>query len=83
MPNSTEQHQTTDDEARMTFGAFLEMIFIVITSNQGVKLYVPSEESLQIPLKYIDVVRQTNTTLDIMLESRTDDYWNVDGDREL
>ena len=48
----------------MTFGAFLEMIFIVITSNQGVTLYVPREESLLIPLKYIDVVRRTNTTLE-------------------
>ena len=35
------------------------------------------------PLKYIDVVRRTNTTLDVLLESRTDDDWNVDGDRML
>ena len=30
-----------------------------------------------------DVVRRTNTTLDVLLDSRIDEYWNVDGDREL
>ena len=44
---------------------------------------MPKEFSFPIPLKYIDVVRRTNTTLDVLLESRTDDYWNVDGDRML
>ena len=34
-------------------------------------------------LKHIDVTRTTNTTLDVLLEYRIDDYWNVDGDREL
>ena len=29
--------------------------------------------------KYIDVVRRTNATLDVLLESRIDDYWNIDG----
>ena len=33
------------------------------------KLYVP----FQIPLKHIDIVRRTNTALDILLESRIDD----------
>ena len=32
---------------------------------------------------FVDVVRRTNTTLDVLLVSRIDDYWNVDGDREL
>ena len=31
----------------------------------------------------IIVVMRTNTTLDVLLESRFDDYWNVDGDRSL
>ena len=48
-----------------------------------VKLYVPKEESFPIPLEYIDVTRATNTTLDLLLDSRMDDNWNVDGDREL
>ena len=46
------------------------------------KLYVPTEESVPIPLKYIDVARTTHTTLDVM-EKSIDDYCNVHGDREL
>ena len=33
-----------------------------------VKLYVPREESFPIPLKYIDVSRNTHTSLDVWLE---------------
>ena len=33
-------------------------------------------------LKHIDFVRRTNTTLDVLLESRVDDCWNVHGGRE-
>ena len=47
------------------------------------KLYVPTEESFLIPLKCIDVTRTTDTTLDVMSEKHIEDYWNVDGDREL
>ena len=49
----------------------------------GVKLYSPREESFLIPLKYIDISRTTHTHLDVMQESRIDDYWNVDGSRDL
>ena len=45
-----------------------------------VKLHVP-KEGFPIPLQYFDVVRRTNTTLDVLLESRVDDYLNVDGDQ--
>ena len=48
-----------------------------------VKLYSPREESLPIPLKYIDVTRTTHTNLDVKLEKRIDDYWNFDGLRDL
>ena len=48
-----------------------------------VKLYSPSEESFTIPLKYIDVTRVTHTALDVMQESRYDDYWNIDRSRYL
>ena len=48
-----------------------------------VKLYSPREESFPIPLKYIDVSRTTQTKLDVMRESRIDDYWNIDGSRDL
>ena len=48
-----------------------------------VKVYQPREESFSIPLKFVDVTRTTNASLDVMLEKHIDDYWNVDGDREL
>ena len=44
---------------------------------------MPKEESFPMPLKYIDVTRDTHTALDVMLEKRKDDYWTADGDGEL
>ena len=35
------------------------------------------------PLKYIDVTRTTHTNLDVKQEKRIDDYWNIDGSRNL
>ena len=49
----------------------------------SVKLNSPREESFPIPLKYIDVFRTTHTNLDVMQEKRIDDYWNIDGSRDL
>ena len=48
-----------------------------------VNLYSPREESFFIPLKYIDVTRTTHTNLDVKQEKRIDDYWNIDGSRDL
>ena len=48
-----------------------------------VKLYSPREESFLIPLKYIDASRTTHTNLDVKQEQRIDDYWNIDGSRDL
>ena len=48
-----------------------------------VKLYSPRKESFPIPLKYIDVSRTTHTNLDVKQERRIDDYWNIDGSRDL
>ena len=48
-----------------------------------VKLYLPREESFPFPLKYKDVSRTTHTNLDVEQEKRTDDYWNIDGSRDL
>ena len=48
-----------------------------------VKLYSPREESFPIPLKYIDVSRTAFTNLDVKQEKRIDDYWNIDGSRDL
>ena len=43
-----------------------------------VKLFSP-----RILLKYTDVSRTTHTNLDVMQERRVDDYWNIDGSRDL
>ena len=48
-----------------------------------VKLCSPREESFPFPLKYIDVTRTTHTNLDVKQERRIDDYWNMDGSRDL
>ena len=45
-----------------------------------VQLHVPKEETRPIPLKYVDVTRTMHTNLDVLQESRIDDYWNVDVD---
>ena len=34
-------------------------------------------------MKYIDVSRTTHTNLDVKQERRIDDYWNIDGSRDL
>ena len=34
-------------------------------------------------LRYIDVTRATSATLDVMVERRIDDYWNIEGKRDL
>ena len=48
-----------------------------------VKLYSPREESFPIPLKYFHVSRTTRTNLYVVQERRIDDYWNIDGSRDL
>ena len=48
-----------------------------------VKLHPSREESFPIPLKYIDVSRTTHTNLDVKQQRRIDDYWNIDGSRDL
>ena len=48
-----------------------------------VKLYSPREESFPIPVKYIGVSRTTHTNLDVKQEKCIDDYWNIDGFRNL
>ena len=68
---------------KMILGVSQEISFVVITWNTRVKLHVPREESIPIPLKHIDVTRTTDTSLDVMSEKHIEDYWNVDGEREL
>ena len=47
-----------------------------------VTLYSSREESFPIPLKYI-VTRTVHTNLDGKQEMCIDDYWNIDGSRDL
>ena len=56
-----------------------ETIFWTIAANCVCRSSVPKGESFPIPLRFFDVVRRTNTFLDVLLESRIDDSWNVDG----
>ena len=51
--------------------------------NLESNFYSPREESFPIPLKYIDVTRTTHTNLDVKQEKHIDDYWNIDGSRDL
>ena len=44
-----------------------------------VKLY----SSFPLPLKYTDFSRTAHTNLDVKQEKRIDDYWNIDGSRDL
>ena len=48
-----------------------------------VKLYSPREESFPIPLEYFDVSITTHTNLDVKQERRIDDYWKIDGSRDV
>ena len=41
------------------------------------------EESFPILLKYIDASRTTHTNLAVKQEKRIDDYWNIDGSRDV
>ena len=47
-----------------------------------VKFHSPREASFPIPPKYI-VSRTTHTNLDVKQKRRIDDYWNIDGPRDL
>ena len=45
-------------------------------------LYVPKDD-FPIPVRYVDVCRQTRTSLDVLLEHGIDDQWHIDADRSL
>ena len=68
----------------MIFGPCQETSYTAITSNpQSSFTRREREESFPIPLKYIDVSRTTHTNLNVKQEKRIDDYWNIDGSRDL
>ena len=71
--------EATNDFWSMSGGNFIYRHHV----EPRVKLYSPREESFPIPLKHIDVTRTTHTNLDVKQEKRIDDYWNIDGSRDL
>ena len=82
--STPQQDSTRDDaEAKNDFWSITRDLIYRHHVEPRVKLYMPHKESILIPTKYIDVTRNTHTSLDILLERRVDDYWNVVGDREL
>ena len=70
-------------EAMNDFGSMSGSFICPHHVEPRVKLYSPREESFPIPLKCIDVTRTTHTNLDVKQEKRIDDYWNIDGSRNL
>ena len=68
--SSTPFHESSlyGGEARNDFWSVSGNFVYRHHDEPRVKLYVPREESLPIRLKYIDVTRTTNTTLDVILK---------------
>ena len=82
-PTTRQDSQHDAGEVRNDFWSIVGNHIYRHHVEPRVKLHVPKEETFPIPLKYIDVTRATCTTLDVLLERRIDDYWNLDGDRDL
>ena len=72
-----------DEDTRNDFWSISGNFISCHHVESRVKLNVSRVQSFPVPLKYIDVISATKRSLDIMLEKNVDDYWNVDGDREL
>ena len=66
---STIRHATDDSEARNDVRTIAGNYIYHHHVEPKIQLYVPNEGSLPMPLEHIDVVRRTNTTLDVLLEA--------------
>ena len=83
-PNPLQDDSTRDDaEAENDFWSISGDFIYRHHVEPRVKMYVPTEESFPTPPKYTDATRTTDTTPDVMSEKHIEDYWNVDGEREL
>ena len=67
----------------MIFGPYQETSYTAITLNPESNFTRREKNHSLFPLKYIDVSRTTCTNLDVKQEKRIDDYWNVDGSKDL
>ena len=83
-PSPHQDDSTQDDaEAKKDFWSIAGDFIYRHHVEPRVKLNMPKEESIPIPLKYIDFTRTTHTSLDVLLQKNIDDNWNVNGEREL
>ena len=82
MIQTLQKNKKTRMEAKHDFwsvsGSFIYQRHVM---NQ--EKYAPREDAFPVPLKYIDVVRHTQTNLDIPQEHTIDSFYNVDSDRPL
>ena len=69
-------------EPGTTSEVFWEFYFPSSRSTRS-KILCVGRKFIPNPAQKIDVVKRTNTTLDVLQESQIDDFWGVDGDREL
>ena len=67
----------------MIFGPCQETSYTAITLNPESSFTRREKNHSLFHLKYIDVSRTTHTNLDVKQEKRIDDYWNIDGSRDL
>ena len=83
-PTPIQEDSTRDDEeAKNDFWTISGEFIYRHHVEPRVKLFMPREETFPIPMKHIDVARRTHTSIDVLLEKQIEEYWNVDGDREL
>ena len=82
-PTPQDDSTLDDEEAKNDFKTITRDFISRHHVEPRVKLYVRREESIPVPSKYIDVARTTCTSLDVLLEKQIEDYWNVDGEKEL
>ena len=66
----------------MISGPFQETSYTAITLNPESN-FTRREKNHSLFTKYIDAYRTTHTNLDVMQERHIDDYWNIDGARDL
>ena len=77
------QDPDPDVEARQDFWSIVGVYtYRNHVAPRTTKLYAPKDD-FPIPLNYIDVLRQTKTSIDVLHETTIDDHWNVDGDTSL
>ena len=69
-----------DVEARQDLGNIMGN-YIFTESCCSHNKTLSSKGRFPIPLNYIDVQRQTKTSMDVLHETTFDDYWNIGGDK--